>query len=326
MARTFQIGVMLRREHPPEDVAQYVRRAEKLGFDEIWLVEDCFYASGIAPAAVGLAGSERIRVGLGIMPAVARNPAFTAMEIATLARMYPGRFLPGIGHGVTEWMKQIGAFPASQLAALEETAVIVRALLRGEKVDFDGKHAQLNDVQLEFPPDALPPVSLGVRGPKSLRLSGRAADGTILSEPSAAAYIEWARGQIAAGQREAGREGESHRVTVYCHCLMSDDVAAARAQLRPVLAWTMVHGGIRAQLAPLGILDELDALIAAGGEEHLAREMPDEWVDQLVIVGTAEQCREAIIKRAEAGADSLVLVPMQEDAHTLERLAEALLV
>ena len=114
-ARSCKIGIMFRREHRPEALPDFARRVEEVGFDELWVVEDCFYGSGIASAATALACTHSITVGLGIMPAVVRNPVFAAMEIATLARLYPGRFLPGLGHGVAEWMHQIGAFPKSQL-------------------------------------------------------------------------------------------------------------------------------------------------------------------------------------------------------------------
>src|SRR6185436_17813142 len=132
--RNFNLGVMFRREHAPETLPDFARRAEEAGFDELWVVEDCFYTSGIASAATALACTGSIGVGLGIMPAVVRNPVFAAMAIATLARIYPGRFLPGFGHGVAGWMRQIGAFPNSQLKALEEVVVTVRRLLAGDKV------------------------------------------------------------------------------------------------------------------------------------------------------------------------------------------------
>ena len=110
-AKNCNLGMMFRREHAPEALPDFARRAEKAGFDELWVVEDCLYASGIASAATALACTDSMKVGLGIMPAVVRNPAFAAMEIATLARLYPGRFLPGFGHGLAEWMRQVGAFP-----------------------------------------------------------------------------------------------------------------------------------------------------------------------------------------------------------------------
>ena len=84
------LGIMFRREHPPEHLPQFARSAQAAGFDEFWVVEDCFYGSGIASAAAALAVTDTIAVGLGIMPAVARNPVFAAMEIATLARLLSG--------------------------------------------------------------------------------------------------------------------------------------------------------------------------------------------------------------------------------------------
>ena len=64
----------------------------------------------------------------------------------------------------------------------------------------------MDQAKLVHPPDQIPPISLGVVGPKSLSLSGRVADGTILSEYSSPAYVSWARGQITKGKLEAGSQ------------------------------------------------------------------------------------------------------------------------
>jgi 5,10-methylenetetrahydromethanopterin reductase len=138
MGTSVSVGVMFRREQAPENLVAYARRVEAAGLDELWVVEDCFYIGGVAQAATALAATNRISVGLGIAPAVARNASFLAMEFATLARMHPGRFHGGIGHGVAEWMEQIGARPASWLAALEETTTAVRSLLAGDEVNVSG--------------------------------------------------------------------------------------------------------------------------------------------------------------------------------------------
>src|SRR5919204_5545078 len=103
------LGFMIVREHRPEDVADLAPRVEAAGFDEAWLVEDCFFAGGIATTATALAVTSSVRLGLGIMPAPVRNPAFAAMEIAALARMHRGRLYAGIGHGVDDWMRHVGA-------------------------------------------------------------------------------------------------------------------------------------------------------------------------------------------------------------------------
>lgn len=308
-SRDYNLGIMFRREHAPENLPGFARRAEAAGFDELWVVEDCFYGSGIASAATALACTDSIAVGLGIMPAVVRNPVFAAMEIATLARLYPGRFLPGLGHGVASWMRQIGAFPKSQLRALEEVTVTIRRLLAGEQLTFRGKQIHLDQVQLVHPPDQIPPVSLGVRGPKSLALSGRVADGTILAEYAAPEYVSWAREQIARGQREAGHNRE-HRLTVFALACAGSTTATARRQLRPLIASALASGRIDMQVAPLGILLQVHELMKSGGQEHLAAGMPDDWIDQLAIAGTSEDWRLAISRLVKAGANTVVLVPL----------------
>jgi 5,10-methylenetetrahydromethanopterin reductase len=273
---------------------------EAAGFDELWLWEDCFFAGGIAATATALAATSRIRVGLGIFPAPARNAAFAAMEIAALARVYPGRVLPGIGHGVGDWMRQVGAKPESELALLEEIVVAIRALLTGEEVRMEGRYVRLRGVRLDHPPAEVPPVYTGVRRARSLALSGRVADGTILSEPSAVPYVEWAREQIAATR--------PHRIVVYAVCSMDDDDgSAARASLRPVLAEMLLRGG--PQVDRLGIASEVAALAEQGGVERLSDAMPEEWIDSTAVAGTPEECAAAIRALGDAGADSVVLVP-----------------
>lgn len=308
METPVSIGVMFRREQAPENLAAYARKVEDFGFDELWVVEDCFYTGGIAQSAVALAATERITVGLGIAPAVARNASFLAMEFATLARMYPGRFHGGIGHGVAEWMDQIGETPPSWLAALEETTTAVRSLMAGEEVTTSGKTVALRDVKLTHPPAEVPLVSLGVRGPKSLQLAGRCADGTVLAENSGPAYVSWARDQIASGAKAAGRTGH-HRVTVYANTAISErDPDAARAAIREWTAQTLGGEG-SVQLAPLPYADELVALIAEGDLERLASGLKDEWIEDLAITGTPQNGAAAIQRLAAAGADAVVLVP-----------------
>lgn len=322
--RQADIGIMFRCFQQPELLIDFVRAAEDAGYDEVWIVEDCFFAGGIASVAAALAATRTIRVGLGILPAVVRNAAFAAMEIAALDRLYPGRLHPGFGHGVSAWMKQIGAFPASQLAALEEVTRAVRALLAGERVSMDGQYVHLDQVQLAFPPAIVPPVSLGVRGIKSLQLAGRCADGTILAEGASPAYVAWAVEQIRAGQQDAGRADAPHRITVYAWCGVADDPQQAYAALRPLLADAALAGHIFPYLDALGIRDEVAALVAQGRDALLAG-LRDEWLTQLALVGTAEDCRAGIDRLIAAGADSVVLVPLADDRAALTTLAQTLL-
>ncbi|GAB2967049.1 MAG TPA: LLM class flavin-dependent oxidoreductase [Actinotalea caeni] len=173
-------GLIFPPDQPPERLRSVAHRTETAGIPELWLWEDCFAESGVAPAAAALAWTERLQVGIGLLPVPLRNVALTAMELATLARMFPDRLLPGIGHGVLDWMGQVGARAASPLTLLEEYGSALRRLLDGETVTTEGRYVTLEQVGLRWPPARLP-VYVGAIGPKTLAVAGRVGDGVILT-------------------------------------------------------------------------------------------------------------------------------------------------
>jgi alkanesulfonate monooxygenase SsuD/methylene tetrahydromethanopterin reductase-like flavin-dependent oxidoreductase (luciferase family) len=175
-----RVGVVFRPQLPPERLQEFIASAEAGGLDDVWLWEDCYLEGGVASAATALAWSSSLRIGLGLMPVPFRNPALAAMEIATLARLFPGRFVPAAGHGVLSWMDQVGARVSSPMTLLREWVAAVRSLLHGQTVTVSGQYVRLNGVALDWPPAAVPPLLVGARGPKTLALAGEIADGLVL--------------------------------------------------------------------------------------------------------------------------------------------------
>lgn len=208
------LGVTFRPQSPPERLREVALAAEACGVSELWLWEDCFLEGGLTAATAALAWTERLHVGVGLLPVPLRNPAVAAMEIATLARLFPGRFLPGLGHGVLDWMAQVGARVASPMTLLREHTAAVRDLLHGRTVDVDGRFVHLERVALDWPPQVVPPLLIGARGPKTVRLAGEIADGVILDSITTATQVRDAREQVEEGRAAAGRTG-AFRTVVY---------------------------------------------------------------------------------------------------------------
>ena len=112
------VGAVFLPQFPPERLRSVAEAADEAGLAQLWLWEDCFWEGGIASAAAALAWTERLQVGVGLLPVPLRNVAVAAMEMTTLHRMFPGRPLIGVGHGVQDWMGQVGARAESPLTLL----------------------------------------------------------------------------------------------------------------------------------------------------------------------------------------------------------------
>lgn len=315
------VGVIFHPKFPPETLGEYARRAESAGFDELWLWDDCFLPGALTSAAIALSATERLKVGIGLLPAPAYNPLIIAMELTTLARAFPNRILPGVGHGVGPWMTQIGAAPKSSLKTLAEMVAAVRKLLAGQMVTVQGEHVNLDQVQMQLVPAHTPPLYVGAMRAKSLNLAGRVGDGTILTGMSSPAYVSWAREQIQAGMAEAGRQ--NHRLVVYLDVKVGRDGTLARAAMRRSLARRLPWADV--QLHALGIADEVAAFIQAHGWEGVAQSMPEEWVDAFSAAGTPEQVTGSIQRWMDAGADSVVFQPLDGDEDCLEEYIQYLM-
>ncbi|MHC5904857.1 LLM class flavin-dependent oxidoreductase [Streptomyces sp. S6] len=259
---TISLGAILRPQLPPERLKTAVRLADEEGLDELWLWEDCFLQGGLTAAAAALAWTDRVRIGVGLLPVPLRNVALTAMETAAVHRMFPGRLSLAIGHGVQDWMAQVGARPDSPLTLLSEYTSALRALLNGERVNRKGVYVTLDDVTLGWPPETPVEVLVGGIGPRTLRLAGRIADGTVLNESATPDRVREIRAAT----------GPSHRIVVYLFTATGDDASA-----------------------------------------RLTRELAAQNLTGVGVAGDAETVAAEVRRYADAGADTVVLLPTPDD-------------
>lgn len=293
------VGMCFAREFPGAAVTEFARRLDAGGVDELWLIEDCFYTTAPPLAAAALATTERLTVGLGILPAVVRTAALTAMEIATLASIAPGRVVGGIGHGVQSWMAQMGVATPSPLTTLDEVVTTVRRLLRGERVTVHGRQVTLEDVELEHVPEPTPPVLAGVTGPRSLALAGRVADGIVLAGPTPVPYV--------AAAREHAAAGADFRVTTFTTLAVADDPVDAYRAVASLVA-DMLDSAL---LAPLPFLDELRARHTRHGVAGIET-MPRDWWLQIGAIGTRDDALEHLALLEAAGTTGVAFFPSDD--------------
>ncbi|MFK3730354.1 LLM class flavin-dependent oxidoreductase [Streptomyces sp. NPDC088090] len=313
------IGVLLPCDIPTADLIPFAREADAYGFDELWVAEDLGHRGGLAQAATVLAHTRRIRVGVGLLPAAARNVVFTAMEAATLAQLHPGRLDLAVGHGMPAWMRSAGAWPQSPLTLLREYIEALRALLTGEPAHADGRYVRLDGPQLHpsAVPEQPPAIFAGVRSPKSLALSGETADGTLLAEPVTPPYVRQALLSI--------DPQRPHRITAYNFAAVNDDPRAAVAAARPALK-ALGDPEWKPHIEPLGFYDELaDLRRRSTSADAFAQAMPDQWVEQLSLSGTAAHIRARLDGLFLSGVTSAVLIPAGPSSRTALAALAALL-
>ena len=258
------LGVTFLPQNPPEHLLPIARAADQAGLAELWLWEDCFLTSGVAAASAALAVTERLKVGIGILPVPFRNVALCAMEIATLRRLFGERAIVGIGHGVQDWMAQVGARPASPLTLLREYATALRALLDGETVSTDGRYVRLDGVALDWPPDPAPRLLLGAAGPKTLALAGELGDGTILDGSTSVDGVRAAKRQIAA----AG----GHEIVVFLPVTTGPGAAGRLRAHRE--RWNDPRAGVAGDAAEIAAV--VREYAAAGATKVLLQPTPDD--------------------------------------------------
>jgi alkanesulfonate monooxygenase SsuD/methylene tetrahydromethanopterin reductase-like flavin-dependent oxidoreductase (luciferase family) len=267
------LAATCRPEVPPERLRDVARAAEDAGLDELWLWEDCFWGGAASAAAAALAWTSRLRLAIGVLPVPLRNVALTAMETAMLHRLFPGRVTVGVGHGIQSWMGQVGARAESPLTLLGEYLDALRALLRGERVTVHGRYVQLDDVALGWPPASAPAIFAAAKGPRTLRLSGELADGTIMDSSTTPGQLRAARQSIDEGRAAAGR-GDPHPMVVYLLAVTGPDAAER-------LAKAISDGGLKPGAA--------------------------------FVAGDAPAIAAAVRSWGEAGADTVVLHPPADD-------------
>ncbi len=313
----------------PPDVPtclDWARRAEELGYESIWIAEtggpDPFVLAGTVAQV-----TTRARIGIAVSPVYIRTPATIAAAAGTVAQLAPGRFIVGLGsssHAMIEnWHGQKFRKPVTRV---RETVTVVRGILRGDRVKFDGQTLRSHGFRLLVPPPAPVPLYVGALRPPMLELAGEIGDGVVVNLFPVDALPKMVA-HVGIGAARSGRAVETLEVVCRHQVLVTDDKAAAREMFRGALTGYFATPVYNKFAAWYGFEEEA-ALIAEGfkrGDRDMTRRgMTDRFVDSLGIFGSLAECRERIAAYVAAGVTTTAISPLTLDPAAVKRTFEGL--
>jgi probable F420-dependent oxidoreductase len=297
------------------DHAEIVRALPDLGYTDVWSAETNGY-DAFTPLALAASWEPTLRLGTAIVPVYTRGPALIAMSAAALAAAAPGRFVLGLGASspviVGNWNGLEFDRPYERS---RDVLRAVRTALAGERVDGEFDTFTVRRFKLEQPPTPPPSIVLAALRPQMLRLAAREADGAILNW--LAAY-DVRQSLDAMGNRDA-------EVVARIFVCPTADADYARGLGRMLIASYLTVPAYAAFHDWLGRGDRLRPMHdawAAGDRKAAAAAVPDDVVDDLVLHGSPQSCREQVQAYADAGVTTpvIALLPTPDGPPSLDLL------
>jgi F420-dependent oxidoreductase-like protein len=316
----FLLGYSGKQIHIPIDL---IKQAESMGYDSVWTAE-AYGNDAVTSASWVLAQTEKIRVGTAIMQMPARTPAMCAMTAMSLNQLSGGRFIVGLGASGPQVVEGWHGVPYGKpVTRTKEYIQIMRQIMGREgPVEFDGKIYQmpvkgegttglgkpLKSI-LEGAPDI--PIYTASITPAGLRCAGEVADGVfpVWMDPDKYGILGE---HIEAGFAKAGngKSLDDFDIAPFVMVALNDDLDAAFDSLRPWLA--LYIGGMGAKgknfyndyATRLGygdVAERIQDLYLAGEKEQAAALVPNDLLDAVSLIGSADRIRERLQPWKEAG-------------------------
>jgi probable F420-dependent oxidoreductase len=297
----------------------FYRELEALGYTEFWTPE-INAADGFVPLALAAAVTEEVRLGIAIAPVFTRGPALLAQTAAAMADAAPGRFTLGLGSSSKVIVQDWNAADFEQpLARVRDTARFIRAALGGGKVSEAYETFSIDNFRLGIVPEQAPQLLIAAMRPRMLRLAAAESGGAIINWISAEDVA-----RIAAEVRGVAPQAE---IVCRIPVVPIEDPAAARDAIRFAVNTQLnipVYAGVQEWLGRGERLQPMWDAWRAGDRKGALAKVPDDVIDELIVHGSPEQCREHIQRFVDHGVTSPMTVLMPVEGVNWKDAARAL--
>jgi probable F420-dependent oxidoreductase len=277
-----------------------------LGYTDVWSAE----ANGtdaFTPLALASSWAPQLRLGTAIVPVYTRGPATLAMSAASMGSAAPGRFALGVGTSSNVIVERWNGIPFDEpFKKVRDTVRFLRKALTGEKVTESYDTFEIKGFTAGVVADPVPPVLVAALRPGMLRLAGREADGAIINWLSA--------DDVRTVVPYVHQGGPGKEVVARIFVLPGQDPETSRAIARRHIAAYMNVPVYRAFHEWLGRFELAGMWEAwdAGDRKGALEAIPDSVVDDLVVHGPAEHCRERVQQYVANGVTTPVIALLDQ--------------
>jgi probable F420-dependent oxidoreductase len=317
----------------PPDLAMCRRvaeRVEALGYDSVWIADTGAGPDAFVVGSAVATCTTRLRIGTAVIPVYTRTPSVMAAAAGSLAQLAAGRVVLGIGASSETIVDTWGGVPFSRpLHRIRETVGVLRSMLAGERVTFEGRTIRTRGFRLVSPPPKPVPIYLAALMPPMLELAGEIGDGVILNFMPVETVPRMLE-HVRRGAERAGRDASQLEIVSRFQTIVTDDVAAARGAIRHMMGPYFATSVYNRFVAWCGFPDEAAAILAGWQAKDRARNLAavtDEMIDRIAVIGPAAHCRARLRGFAEAGVTTPMVHPFLFDEASIwaafEQLAPA---
>ncbi len=322
-----RVALYLQDSHDLRDGLEYVRYAEKRGFEAVWQAESRLVRDAIVPMAAYAAVTERVKIGSGVINNWTRNIGLLAATFLTLDDLAPDRIICGIGAWWDPLARNVGIERKKPLTAMRETVEVLRRLLNMERVTFQGEFHQVREIELDVvhgrrePRNV--PIMIGATGDKMMEMTGEIADGVVMNYCVPPEYNDRALELLEAGARRAGRTLDEIDRPQLIVCSVDHDHEKAIDSTRELLTQYLAQQPHIAKAS--GVSDEIVAQIRSilgwpatheqiQSAKHL---VPDDLIHRITASGTPDEARQKVSEYRKRGCTCPILYPVGGDVRLL---------